>query len=231
MLNTKNTFKPFRKKSEAVISDTHCKFSNEKGRSMIEMLGTLAIIGVLSTAGIEGYSKAMIKFKINKTKDQIAMLVTNIRTLFAQQNNYSGLNPTSAIALNIVDNAMIKSNAMISPFGPVDIDTGAAGTMLGAADNATAFIITLSGVPRDACISISTGSWGSAYSSGFLGIAVGDAESTKSAVNTCKLNEGTSSGGLACFNDKRSAGASIIDVSTASNYCQNSGTEISIKYY
>ena len=36
------------------------------GRSMIEMLGVLAIIGVLSVGGIAGYSKAMEKFKINK---------------------------------------------------------------------------------------------------------------------------------------------------------------------
>ena len=53
---------------------------------MIEMLGVLAIIGVLSVGGIAGYSKAMMKFKTNKTIDQIAMTVTNIRTLYAQQN-------------------------------------------------------------------------------------------------------------------------------------------------
>ena len=33
--------------------------SNQNGRSMIEMLGVLAIIGVLSGGGIIGYSKAM----------------------------------------------------------------------------------------------------------------------------------------------------------------------------
>ncbi len=31
------------------------------GRSMVEMLGVLAIIGVLSVGAIAGYSKAMIK--------------------------------------------------------------------------------------------------------------------------------------------------------------------------
>ena len=39
----------------------------EKGRSMIEMLGVLAIVGVLSVGGIAGYSKAMEKWKINKS--------------------------------------------------------------------------------------------------------------------------------------------------------------------
>ena len=38
---------------------------NQFGRSMIEMLGVLAIIGVLSVGGIAGYSKAMIKWQIN----------------------------------------------------------------------------------------------------------------------------------------------------------------------
>ena len=37
------------------------------GRSMIEMLGVLAIIGVLSVGGIAGYSSAMEKWKLNET--------------------------------------------------------------------------------------------------------------------------------------------------------------------
>lgn len=36
------------------------------GRSMVEMLGVLAIIAVLSVGGIAGYSKAMEKWKTNK---------------------------------------------------------------------------------------------------------------------------------------------------------------------
>ena len=44
------------------------------GRSMIEMLGVLAIIAVLSVGGIAGYSKAMEKFKVNKTIGEYAYL-------------------------------------------------------------------------------------------------------------------------------------------------------------
>ena len=59
------------------------KYEEQSGRSMIEMLGVLAIIGVLSVGGIAGYSKAMNKFKTNKVADNVAMIVTNIRTLYA----------------------------------------------------------------------------------------------------------------------------------------------------
>ena len=45
------------------------------GRSMIEMLGVLAIIAVLSVGGITGYSKAMGKFKTNKLMSQYSILI------------------------------------------------------------------------------------------------------------------------------------------------------------
>ena len=41
----------------------------EKGRSMVEMLGVLAVIGVLSAGGLAGYSKAMYRYKLSKTID------------------------------------------------------------------------------------------------------------------------------------------------------------------
>ena len=51
---------------------------NQNGRSMVEMLGVLAIIGVLSVGGIAGYSKAMFKYKMNKTIGEISSVLQNI---------------------------------------------------------------------------------------------------------------------------------------------------------
>ncbi len=48
------------------------------GRSMIEMLGVLAIIAVLSVGGIAGYSKAMEKFKVNKTIEEYSFMITDL---------------------------------------------------------------------------------------------------------------------------------------------------------
>lgn len=39
---------------------------NQSGRSMVEMLGVLAIIGVLSVGGIAGYRYAMDRITLNK---------------------------------------------------------------------------------------------------------------------------------------------------------------------
>ena len=46
----------------------------ELGRSMVEMLGVLAVVGVLSIVGLYGYRKAMNKIKANDVMD-IAMKV------------------------------------------------------------------------------------------------------------------------------------------------------------
>ncbi len=43
--------------------------NNQLGRSMVEMLGVLAIIGVLSAGALAGYSKAMFKHKVNQSID------------------------------------------------------------------------------------------------------------------------------------------------------------------
>ena len=47
--------------------------NNESGRSMVEMLGVLAIIGVLSIGGIAGYTQAMKKYRINEAVNTITM--------------------------------------------------------------------------------------------------------------------------------------------------------------
>ena len=68
---------------------------NESGRSMIEMLGVLAIIGVLSVGGIAGYSKAMSKYRVNKTVDQISHIAANTRILYSSQTSYAGLDSST----------------------------------------------------------------------------------------------------------------------------------------
>ena len=46
--------------------------ASEDGRSMVEMLGVLAIIGVLSIGGIAGYSMAMNRYRANEIIDTAA---------------------------------------------------------------------------------------------------------------------------------------------------------------
>ena len=44
----------------------------ESGRSMVEMLGVLAVIGVLSLGGISAYTSAMAKYKANEVAQSVS---------------------------------------------------------------------------------------------------------------------------------------------------------------
>ena len=143
--------------------------SNQSGRSMIEMLGVLAIVGVLSVGGIAGYSKAMTKFKINKTADQISQIVTNIRTLYAQQTTYAGLNTANAIKMGVTPDELGTGTTLTHSFaGSITISTNNRLTN----SSSDAFEVTISNLPMEACVTLATMDWGSSHSSGLIGIAV-----------------------------------------------------------
>lgn len=169
----------------------------ESGRSMIEMLGVLAIIGVLSVGGIAGYSRAMTKYRTNKTIDQVTMLVTNIRTLYAQQNNFEDLSNKTAYDLGVIPDDLVpstfknddtnstlknafKGNVYINLSYATSTDAPAAG---GEGGEPTAFEIAFDGLSREACIAMATSDWGSGSSSGLVGIAF------KGAASTAGLNK------------------------------------------
>ena len=53
----------------------------ENGRSMVEMLGVLAIVGILSAGALKGYSNAMFKHKMNKTIDETTKIFQRFEEL------------------------------------------------------------------------------------------------------------------------------------------------------
>ncbi|MBP3687391.1 MAG: type II secretion system protein [Alphaproteobacteria bacterium] len=53
-------------------------FGSELGRSMIEMLGVLAIVGVLSIGGISAFQKAMNKHKINQVTEELSLFINEL---------------------------------------------------------------------------------------------------------------------------------------------------------
>ena len=77
--------------------DTPVKFENDSvctGRSMVEMLGVLAIVGVLSVGAIAGYGKAMFKYKLNKQTEQLNQVIGAI----VRYKSSLMINPVSADA-------------------------------------------------------------------------------------------------------------------------------------
>ena len=207
--------------------------NTQSGRSMIEMLGVLAIVGVLSVGGIAGYSKAMTKFKINKTADQISQIVTNIRTLYAQQTSYEGLgtqpssveNPSNLSNLGIIPDGLTTSNSypyLINVFqGSVNIDYWWS--------FGKTFTVVYDGLPKEACVALATYDWGSPSSSGFIAISIGSgalcgpARSTK---ESCNASNEDSVDVVACAGNTENP--TPMNVATAASACNCGETGCSV---
>ncbi len=93
----------------------------ECGRSMVEMLGVLAIIGVLSVGAIAGYSKAMFKYKLNKHAESFSMLLSNAIQIKPELNRAFGGTSFGANLfdkLNLIPDGMTyKNNYIYDIFG------------------------------------------------------------------------------------------------------------------
>jgi type II secretory pathway pseudopilin PulG len=61
----------------------------QTGRSMVEMLGVLMIIGILSVGAISGYSKAMDKLALNKQADMLTQIINQSFAYIRQYGNMS----------------------------------------------------------------------------------------------------------------------------------------------
>ena len=206
---------------------------NENGRSMIEMLGVLAIIGVLSVGGIAGYSKAMAKFRVNKSIDQISHIVANTRILFGSQNDYSGLgtggsNDTFKIVhsaklfpeeMYLGDGSTHTINDYKNPFAfTVNIE---AADRYNSGDN-KAFLITYNGIPMEACMDLATQDWGASSGSGMVAVSVND----KNKATGNYLSNCTVGAGLAC------AGKGPMTVANAVAGCDNeTSNTLYLKFY
>ncbi len=100
----------------------------ESGRSMVEMLGTLAIIGVLSIGGIAGYNYAINKYRANETINEINMRLLTIQNQSERDMdlNLNEFTDTTPLGYTIGDN-------------------------YGWAEDDTRIYVGVSGLPQGAC--------------------------------------------------------------------------------
>ena len=209
-----------------------CRTTNQSGRSMIEMLGVLAIIGVLSVGGIAGYSKAMMKFKINKTIDQVTQLSQNIRTLYAKQKNYASLSHKVIRKANLAPSELFidtdSDYKMTNAFGGEFIVLTGFG--LKTQGDYKDFMFVLDKIPEDACIELLTHDWGSGAYSGLVAIAAHGISDNDNTYLGCSGINGDSETGIAC--PQGSVVSIPMPVDIAVNICSdNRNGQVGWKFY
>lgn len=83
----------------------------ESGRSMIEMVGVLAVMGLITAGAFVLISSAMSSQRISRVDDDVSALVQGVRLLYNSNNNFNGLTDD---ALKVLAFSDVKN-----PFGGV----------------------------------------------------------------------------------------------------------------
>jgi len=121
---------------------------NQHGRSMIEMLGVLAIVGVLSAGGIAGYSMAMQSYKTNQLIERIQLIATRARQLYKGDYNNVSID-------DLINAGKISDSDRQNPFG------GTLGlTKTGTWEPGSLFVVTFTNVPAETCTDLLLTNWG-----------------------------------------------------------------------
>lgn len=137
--------------------------TQESGRSMIEMLGVLAIMGVITVGAITMISTAMRTQKRTAVNDEVIQIVTSVRQLHGEYDDFSHINGATIFGAI----GMTTKN----PYG---------GTYEVATDasNPRQFIVSITGLPQTDCNYLVTKAWsdsiGYQISGGKNGGATGD---------------------------------------------------------
>ena len=164
--------------------------NNQSGRSMVEMLCVLAIIGVLTVGGLKGYQYMVARYKANKIAETVAFIVTQIRTGYSTQENYAGLDNEIAINIGAIPEPLIEkdnhnniTHRLPTPWGgfvnifasakrsdSVIIDPNTGETL-----GVDGFVVEVGNISRRACTLLATNDWGNATNGGFVGLVASSA--------------------------------------------------------
>lgn len=134
----------------------------ESGRSMIEMLGVLAIMGVITVGAIGMISTATRTQKRNAVNDEVIQITTGVRQLLGEYDDFSNIN-----------NATIFGAIGMSSKNPY----GGAYELSVNPSNPRQFIVSITGLSANDCQYFVTKAWsdsvGYLSSNGKLGGASG----------------------------------------------------------
>ncbi len=152
---------PVKPECDTMGMDASLKFDNDSvcaGRSMVEMLGVLAIIGVLSVGAIAGYSKAMTKYKLNKQAEQISSILDYVNIHlddFKRSKTTISANMLPLLKkLNVIPQEMIRENTSFTIY---DIFGTAIGLQNYTVDGGTyifEFVLYLNKGQKESCMNL-----------------------------------------------------------------------------
>lgn len=197
---------------------------NEQGRSMIEMLGVLAIIGVLSVGGFNMVNKMQTSYSNNQVLDAAGELATRTRVLMRDYDGGEGssmnkfLCKGKAVPDALMENVDCENVSEFTGNSDVKYNVFYLGQKV-------TFVVQVQNVTEEMCMAFVTTNWGGPGSSGFLGVSVGDKYDD---VNKYDVNKDQASDTIAIVGYAKKPAP--MGIGTAAKACSGDGLTINLSY-
>ena len=116
----------------------------ESGRSMIEMVGVLAIMGIITAGAVVLISTAINTQKRSRVTDDVTAIVSGVRTVLGEYDDFSNLDNSTIFGVLAMSNK--------NPYG---------GTYELSVDNANPrqFVVSINGLTKSDCQGLITKAW------------------------------------------------------------------------
>lgn len=125
--------------------------AEESGRSLIEMLGTIAIITMLTVGGMTAVSYGMQAWRANAAADDIEQAVLGVQDLYSWQKDYNSLSMTRICENDVLSRGCEGNTHWNNPFGGI--------MRVSEVNGGENFEIELTNVPAASCRNLVTRSW------------------------------------------------------------------------
>jgi len=137
----------------------------ESGRSMVELVGVLAIMGMITAAAFVLIRSGMASQKRSVVNDDIAQIVTGVRTLYADYDNlpanFDGARTLSALSINTT-----------APYAGASYELDR--------ESGSVFVVKIKDLPENECTVLETKPWAG---------AIGESATCTTTTLTIKYNK------------------------------------------
>lgn len=142
--------------------------NTQSGRSMIEMLAVIAIMGIIVVSATIGINQGMVKYNSSKLHTDMQSIADDVYNLYNWSRGYPGkdsfMGTADLCGEDVFPDGCNRGTAN-NPFGgtyTVGIDECPADEDDEVAENVICLKITASGVPAKECALLVTNDWGTA---------------------------------------------------------------------
>ena len=134
---------------------------NESGRTLLEMLGVLAIIGVITVGAMSGLKFGTDSFRATALHDMVETTAQGVADLYSWSREYPTTGDDSKV-ISLAD--AVPDNGICDAFkckadGDVVKAITTYGTMTIASGDESYFTITLTAIPKDICMRLAAITW------------------------------------------------------------------------